>query len=129
MSLTPAGRGLVTSQQKEVVAEFERPARKNMRYPVQARVSFWWKDERGEMRQGEGISRDISVSGAFVFASDCPPVGTEIGLRIFLAPVPEVTKSLRVKVEGRVLRVDPITEGERGGGFAILSRDTMFYED
>jgi hypothetical protein len=40
--------------------EIVGPTRKSMRYPVKARVSFWWKDEDGNQRQGEGISRDIS---------------------------------------------------------------------
>ena len=127
--LTPAGRGLDASQQKVAVAEFERPTRKNMRYPVQAPVHFWWKGEAGDRRRGEGLSRDISVTGAFIFASDCPPIGTEIGIRIFLVAVPEITKGLCVETHGRVLRVEQITGGELGSGFAVLTRGSMFYED
>jgi hypothetical protein len=92
-----------------------------MRYPVEAPVLFWWKDENGNQRQGEGTSRDVSETGAFVFAQGCPPVGGVVQLRIFVVAPLDATRVLNMGFEGRVLRVDQSTPGRGKSGFAVLS--------
>jgi hypothetical protein len=47
-----------------------RPARRNLRFPLQ--TAFWWVNESEERQHGEGRIRDVSEHGAFVFASICP---------------------------------------------------------
>jgi PilZ domain len=100
-----------------------------MRYPVQARVSFCWKGEDGDPRQGEGTSRDISETGTFVFAPDCPPVGAGVELRIFLVALPLATKSLRMELAGRVLRVEQTAAGMGSSGFAVLTEGAILHEN
>jgi hypothetical protein len=99
----------------------DREARKFMRYPIQERVSFWWKDENGNRRQDEGTSRDVSVKGIFVFALRCPPVGAEVRLRILILAPLDAPRILNMEFNGRVLRVDQTTPGGGKGGFAVLS--------
>jgi hypothetical protein len=106
-----------------------RPARKSMRYPVQGRVSFWWKDEHANQRQGEGTSRDISETGTFVFALACPPVGVDVELRIFLVALPNTTRALRMELEGQVLRVEQTATGMGSSGFAVLTQDATLREN
>jgi hypothetical protein len=49
-----------------------RPARRNLRFPLQTAVAFWWVNESEERQHGEGRIRDVSEQGAFVFASIRP---------------------------------------------------------
>ncbi|MFY9530043.1 MAG: PilZ domain-containing protein [Candidatus Acidiferrales bacterium] len=100
-----------------------------MRYPVQGRVSFWWKDEDGKQRQGEGTSRDISETGTFVSALACPPVGADVELRIFLVALPNATRAPRIELEGQVLRVEQTAEGMGSSGFAVLTQDAILREN
>jgi hypothetical protein len=98
-----------------------RPARKTLRFLLQAAVTFWWTNGTGESHQGEGRSRDVSEHGAFVFASCCPPVGTSLTLKIDLEGIPDEMGRLPVEVEGEVLRVErcPAERGMLTGGFAV----------
>ena len=118
----------VTSRWEDVVGVLSNPTRKNMRYPVKAPVSFWWNDENGNQRLGEGTSRDVSETGTFVFAPSCPPVGADIALRIFLVALPGATRILRMEVDGRVLRVEQATAAGRCG-FAVLTKDAILREN
>jgi hypothetical protein len=102
--------------------------RTTIRFPLQASVVFWWRDETGTCRQGEGHSRDVSESGAFVIAVDCPPPGASVGLRMFVEAFPDGTRAMRMEVEGRVLRVEPSVAGTEYRGFAVLSNEAMLEE-
>ena len=99
----------------------DRETRKTMRYPIQERVSFWWRDENGNRRQDEGTSRDVSEKGTFVFALHCPPVGADVRLRILILAPLDAARILDMEFKGRVLRVEQCTPGGGKGGFAILS--------
>jgi hypothetical protein len=98
-----------------------RPARSTLRFLLQTAVRFWWTNGNGEPLQGEGRSRDVSEHGAFVFAPNCPPVGTSVVLTIDLEGIPDEIGQLPVEVEGEVLRVEesPAERGMLTGGFAI----------
>jgi hypothetical protein len=98
-----------------------RPARRTLRFLLQTAVTFWWTNGNGEPREGEGRSRDVSEHGAFVFAPTCPPVGTNVVLKIDLEGIPDDIGRLPVEVEGEVLRVEqcPAERGMLTGGFAI----------
>ena len=111
-----------------IVGSSGNPTRKSMRYPVRAPVSFSWKDKNGKQCQGEGTSRDVSETGAFVYALGCPPVGAEVALRIVLVTLPDATKILRVEVDGRVLRVEQATAAG-SSGFAVLTKDAILREN
>jgi hypothetical protein len=76
----------------------------------------------------KGRSRDISERGAFVFASNCPPLGVKIGLRISLPEYPGIAQGLRVDIEGRVLRVDRAGGEPEACGFAVSSDEAMLME-
>lgn len=109
--------------------DFTRGLRKSMRFPLQAPVVFWWRDENDAYQQSEGWSRDISERGAFVFAVACPPVGADVGLRISFAALPEAPRAQRMEVEGRVLRVEQPRTGKGSSGFAVLSNEVILREN
>ena len=98
-----------------------RPTRRTLRFLLQTAVTFWWTNGSGERRRGEGRSRDLSVHGAFVFASNCPPVGSNVVLMIDLEGIPDEIGTLPVQVEGEVLRVEqsPAERGMLTAGFAL----------
>ena len=99
-----------------------------MRYPLEAKVSFHWKDKDGIRRQGEGTSRDLSETGTFVFAPACPPVGSDVELKISFAALPSAASALRMELEGRVLRVEQTTAGKGSGGFAVATNEATLRE-
>ena len=76
---------------------------------------FWWTNENGERQQGEGLSRDVSEHGAFVFSRTCPPVGSNVALAINLEGISDDIGEVPVEVEGEILRV----EQAENNGFAI----------
>jgi len=99
--------------------EAQKHARKAIRFPLEAPIVFWWTDG-GIDKQCEGHTRDMSESGAFVFASTWPPPGTQIGFKVFLPVLPGTESKARVEAVGQVLRVE-----QGRGGFAILTRHTL----
>jgi PilZ domain len=104
-----------------------RRARKDIRYPLEAPVSFSWKDVHG-VHHCEGQTYDISDKGAFVFSSVCPPPLTKVVLKI---SIPAVLDSSRVlmEVEGRVLRVEESGGKDRRNGFAVLSSQAILHQN
>jgi hypothetical protein len=100
-----------------------------MRFPMDAPVVFWWKDAIGKRQQGEGRTYDVSELGAFVLASLCPPAGAQVSVKISIGAVPDVARSLRMQVEGQVLRVEQVETGQGRDGFAILSDRAVFDEE
>ena len=97
-----------------------RLARTTIRYPLEASVVFWWKDENGVLKQEQGRGRDANDRGAFIVCAVCPPVGTAIGLRIFMEGFAYEAAALRIDVEGRVLRVERSKASRGNSGFAVL---------
>lgn len=91
--------------------------RASIRFPLEAAVVFSWTDEKGNRQQGQGSSRDISERGAFVFAADCPPVGSNVELRIPLEGLPDTT---RIDLDGCVVRVEQPHDGKGSSGFAVF---------
>jgi hypothetical protein len=100
-----------------------------MRFPMDVPVIFWWHDATGARQQGEGRTYDVSELGIFILASVCPPAGGQVNLRISLGAVPEALPSLRMQVEGKVVRVEQIRTGEGRDGFAILSDGAILHEE
>jgi hypothetical protein len=96
--------------------QIARVPRASIRFPLEAPVTFSWRDENGSHQHGEGSSRDISEVGAFVFAVVCPPVGSGVELRIPLEGLPDTT---RIDLAGRVIRIEQDDDG-KGSGFAVF---------
>ena len=81
-------------------------------------ILFACEDKRGVRRRGDGITRDVSAGGTFLFTETCPPAGTKIEFELFLPKISEQSSKIRVQGEGRVLRVELPREGEERSGFA-----------
>ncbi|MFY9532146.1 MAG: hypothetical protein WBC04_10210 [Candidatus Acidiferrales bacterium] len=91
--------------------------RKSIRYRVGAPALFYWKSGRGDRFRGEGITRDISVAGAYIISATCPPTDLPVDLEIIL---PSGLKwKRRIKAKTRVLRVEHGVGGRARSGFSV----------
>src|SRR5215472_807108 len=98
--------------------------RKSIRFPLEVPITFSWAEREIEKR-GEGKTRDVSQTGAFVFAATCPPLESRIGFKLLLPGLPGCQPPTEIEAEGKVLRVEPASERERRDGFAILTRRVL----
>jgi hypothetical protein len=95
--------------------------RKDNRYQIGVPVIFSWKDVNEVRQQAVGLSRDISVRGAFVFTTSPPPLEARVKLKICLPLVGEAVQPAHFYGQGKVVRVD-IADGETRGGFAMVGK-------
>jgi hypothetical protein len=99
--------------------EIPAERRKVIRYRMSALSIFRWSSSRADHFQGEGVTRDVSVSGVHVAAETCPPARSILQMEIVLAHAPTV-RPTRMKAKMTVLRVDNVA-GEGRGGFSAVS--------
>jgi hypothetical protein len=90
--------------------------RKAVRYPLEIPAVFRWEDLSGMPFQGEGVTRDVSDVGAYVFTATYLPLQTEVEIDIVVSPLPGAPKAwLRGIMQ--VLRVEDDARG--GCGFSL----------
>jgi hypothetical protein len=102
--------------------------RNRVRYRLSADAVFAWEGAQRARLLGEGITRDISLTGAFVFTPTSPPVGTTVQLDVFLSSraFGASERRVRIKTEATVIRVDHSAASE---GFAAVSQDfTLLFD-
>lgn len=64
--------------------EQRKEHRKHVRYPVRVPVFFSWRTRGSAVVRCEGITRDVSLRGAYLRSATCPPVGAVIEMEIHL---------------------------------------------
>ena len=97
--------------------------RKEVRYRLDVPALFYWDNVEQRRLQGEGITRDISVFGAFIVSPICPPIGVPLLFEVVLPSLPGAMPVVRIKGEARVVRVDHPSGGQGANGFAVVSLD------
>ena len=97
--------------------------RREVRYRLDAPVLFSWESSQHARLQGEGVTRDLSVLGAFILTPTCPPVEVPIQVEIVLPSLTGLKPVIRVSGAARVLRVDHSSKGNGENGFAVVSDD------
>ena len=97
--------------------------RRELRYRLDAPALFSWESAQHQRLQGEGITRDMSVFGAFILTPTCPPLDVAIHVEVVLPSLTGVKPVIRVSGAARVLRVDHSSKGEGENGFAVVSED------
>jgi hypothetical protein len=92
--------------------------RKACRYIVQVHVLFSWEGLPGPSFHGEGITRDVSVAGVYVYTQTRPPMNAVLHTEILL-PKASGRGDIRAECEMRVQRVEQQDlRGSRRSGFA-----------
>jgi hypothetical protein len=97
--------------------------RRELRYRLDAPAFFFWESAEHKRFQSEGITRDISVFGAFIVTATCPPVDAPIQVEVVLPSLTGLKPVIRVSGAARVLRVEHSSKGEGENGFAVVSED------
>jgi len=97
--------------------------RREIRYRLDAPALFYWESAQHKRLRGEGVTRDISVFGAFILSPTCPPLDVPIQVEVVLPSLTGLKPVLRVSGAARVLRVDHRSKGEGENGFAVVSED------
>lgn len=95
--------------------------RENIRFRLGASVVFSWESSQGKRLKGEGSTRDLSVEGAYLYTSTCPPVNAIILVDVLLPRLHRTAPALMIHTEARVLRIEhPLGDSGRSG-FAVKS--------
>lgn len=82
---------------------------------------FRWKGPEDEHYQGEGVTRDLSVAGAYVLTATCPPPSAVIQMEVFFALSNSGAKAF-MKADMIVLRVEHEVTGQNRSGFSAVSK-------
>ena len=103
----------------------ERPMemRKDMRYRLDAPAVFSWEGVRHRRFQGEGITRDVSVQGAFILTATMPPPDCSIQLDLLLPSITGMNAMMRITGKARVIRVEHPSADTWIHGFAVVTDD------
>ncbi len=99
--------------------------RKRVRYRLRANAVFTWEGVEHRRFRGEGATRDISLTGVFIFTLTCPPVGAAVHLEVFLFALAGGQRHLLMKTEATVIRVEHANGGE---GFAVVTEGITLAE-
>ena len=84
-------------------------------------VMFRWSGPEDGHYQGEGITRDISVAGAYVLTATCPPPNAVVQIEVFLPLSDGGTRAL-MKADMVVLRVEHEMAGKDRSGFSVAGK-------
>lgn len=102
-------------------SEYSAERRKGIRYRMNASVMFHWHGSENEHYQGEGVTRDMSVTGAFVMTATCPPPNAVVQIEVFL-PLPDGTSKALMQANMMVLRVEHDNGGNKRSGFSAAGK-------
>ena len=80
--------------------------RKEIRYRLDAPAVFSWEGAGHKRFQGEGITRDVSIQGAFILTATMPPPDCPIQLDLLLPSLTGMKSMMRITGRARVLRVE-----------------------
>ncbi len=97
--------------------------RRNMRYRLDVPAVFTWEGARHRRFQGEGITRDVSVQGAFILTATMPPPECPIQVDLLLPSISGVQATMRITGKARVLRVEHPSADTWIHGFAVVTDD------
>ena len=84
---------------------------------MQARVVFYWK----ERSQGNGTTRDVSTTGAYVLTSECPSVNATVHMEILFS-FSSATSCTKIGAEMEVVRVEHDIGGAGRSGFSAVGK-------
>jgi PilZ domain len=97
-----------------------------VRYRTEVPVTFHWGSTDANRTYSEGVTRDISVAGAYVFSEICPPIDALVHVDILL-PMSSGADKPRMSAKMRVVRIDDRSRQQKTGfsvtgkSFALLS--------
>jgi len=97
--------------------------RTEIRYRLEAPAIFSWDNFQGKRLHGEGITRDISLLGAFIFTPTCPPNLASLRVELALPSLIGTNAEIRIVGQVRVVRVEHRRGNAGENGFAVVRSD------
>jgi hypothetical protein len=97
--------------------------RNQIRYRLDAPAVFSWEGVHRKRFQGEGITRDISVQGAYILTATMPPPDCPILVDLHLPSLTGLKATMRITGKARVIRVEHSASDSWIHGFAVLTDD------
>ena len=88
---------------------------------MNASVIFRWDGPDSGQYQGEGVTRDMSVAGAFVLTATCPPPKAAVQVEVLL-PITDGALRASMKADMKVLRVEHDITGSKRSGFSAVGK-------
>jgi hypothetical protein len=113
---------MMPKTQKRTSSESSPPVemRRELRYRLDVPVLFSWQNALNRRLYAEGISRDISVLGAYIVTATCPPLETHVEVEVALPSLAGNNSVVRIKGEARVIRVEHRSGDVGKYGFAVV---------
>lgn len=103
--------------------------RKANRYQMSATVFFFWMNKNEPEQYGQGVTRDINLSGVYVLTNALPPVGARILMDILLPKLSDAGNGMHMTGEGVVLRVEPSGNNDAGAKVGGFAASVQFYPE
>lgn len=97
--------------------------RNDIRYRLDAPAVFSWEGAHHRRFRGEGITRDISVQGAFILSATLPPPNCPIQVDLLLPSLTGMNATVRISGKARVVRVEHPAGHSWIHGFAVVTDD------
>jgi hypothetical protein len=94
-----------------------------IRYRLDAPAVFSWEGAPHRRFQGEGITRDISVQGAFIMTASMPPPDCPVQVDLLLPSLTGTQGMMRITGKARVIRVEHPSSETWIHGFAVVTDD------
>jgi hypothetical protein len=104
-------------------AGIQSEMRKEIRYRLGTPAVFTWEGANRRRFKGEGITRDISVQGAYILTATSPPADCVVRLDLMLPPLAGPKTAMRITGEVRVIRVEHRSGNDGTNGFAVVTDD------
>jgi hypothetical protein len=82
---------------------------------------FRWNGPEDGHYQGEGVTRDMSVAGAYILTATCPPPNAVIQMEVFFH-LSDCGAKAFMKADMMVLRVEHEVAGQNRSGFSAVSK-------
>ena len=102
--------------------------RKANRYRLSVPVFFFWEHKNEPEEHGEGVTRDINTSGAYVITNELPPLGARVLMDILLPKLTLAGNGMHMTGEGVVIRVD-LSAGKDSGACGGFAASLQFYPE
>ena len=96
-----------------------------LRYPVRAPVFFTWSDVKSQVRRGEGVTRDISLRGVYIWSEQGPPPGVVVQMEVLLPRLEEKAPGLRIEGRCHVTRAESRSDNGLQTGFGFCSENFL----
>ncbi len=109
-----------TLKQSSTESSPPKEMRRELRYRLDIPALFSWQNSQQRRLYAEGITRDISVLGAFIVSPTCPPVDTQVEVEVVLPALAGMKSVVRIKGEARVIRVEHTSRDGGENGFAVV---------